>query len=101
MEFAKKPVETKAKLFNEIQPGDYFVWADNSNRLMLKVTDDCYFAIDSKTTFALCDYVSCTALVDLSIEQEEGEEGETHAYYSKVFEVEFEIEEPVKWSVIR
>lgn len=101
MEFAKKPIETKVKLFNEIQPGDYFVWADNSNRLMLKVTDDCYFAIDSKIAFSLCDYVSCTALVDLSIEQEEGEEGETHNYGSAVFEVEFEIEEPVKWSVIR
>ena len=101
MEFAKKPVETKLKVFNEIQPGNYFVWADDSDSLMLKITDDCYFAIKSKTTFTICDYVSCTALVDLSIEQEEGEEGETHNYGSSVFEVEIEINEPVRWSVVR
>lgn len=101
MEFEKKPVETKLKYFHELQPGDYFVWADDSDSLMLKITNNCYFAIKDKITFTICDYVSCTSLVDLSIEQEEGEEGETHFYGSAVFEVEFEINEPVKWSVIR
>lgn len=90
--FEKKPYIKERKTFSDLETGNFFVWADQSDTLLLKISAACYFKVGNNYTYTVCDFVDDIARHDLDIENS------TYTYNSPVYEIEFE-ECTVNWKV--
>ena len=63
--------------FEDLDIGEYFVWVakknqpiwkDNSEKILyFKVSDTCYFEMENKALYTLCDYIDCGVLASLDM----------------------------------
>jgi hypothetical protein len=91
----KKDNKIERKAFYELDCG-FFVWDDKPDTLCLKITDNCYLNTSDNNVYTVCNEADEEVLEDLDIIHDC-----YHGMYNVVFDVKIEIEEPIKWSVIR
>ncbi len=90
----KEPEIKKEKSFDNLEVGTFFVWADNTECLFLKITETCYYEIATHDTYTTRDDIDRTDLLALDI-LDIG-----YGQFDAVFDVEFE-DCTAKWKVVK
>lgn len=97
LKFEKKSLETKPnKTFNDLAYGEFFVWADEPDSLCLKISEGCFLNTSNNIVYTIIDSVGFCTLNDLDIVEDIN-----RSQYSAVFEAEIEINEPIRWTVVK
>lgn len=97
LKFEKKPLEAKPnKTFKELECGNCFVWANKDDCLCIKLSEGCYWEVSSGIVYSVAHFIEFSTFYELDIVEDE-----YRCDYDAILEVEYEINEPVRWSVVR